>query len=81
MRCKNQLIGCALQQFAVGDLRSYTNIQSVWGETESYQFPIDYRYRTGTTTKTGPMNNATSSDCSQNGSERVNSGLRRATNK
>lgn len=55
----------ALQQLAVWDLRSYATIQTVWGETESYQFSIDYRYRTGTTTKTGPMDSATSSDCSE----------------
>jgi hypothetical protein len=41
-------IVAALQQLAVWDFRSYATIQTVWGETESYQFSIDYRYRTGT---------------------------------
>ena len=52
-----------MQQLAVWDLRSYATIQIVRGETESYQFSIDYRYRTGTTTKTSPMDSTTSSDC------------------
>ena len=40
-------------------------IQIVWGETESYHCSIhvDYRYRTGTTTKTSPLDSTTSSDC------------------
>ena len=32
------------QQLGVWDLRSYATIQTVWGETESYQFSIDYRH-------------------------------------
>ena len=64
----------ALQQLAVRDLRSYTTIQIVWDETESCHFPIDYRYHTGTTTKTGPMDSTTSSD----GSKRVRTGQYRA---
>jgi hypothetical protein len=55
----------ALQQLAVRDLRSYATIQTVWGETESYQFSIDYRYSTGTTTKTSSMDSTTSSDSSE----------------
>jgi hypothetical protein len=64
-----------MQQLPVWDLRSYAAIQTVWGETKSYQFLIDYRYHTGTTTKTGPMDSTANSNCS----ERVNSGFRRAT--
>ena len=61
------------------DLRSYATVQTVWGETESYHFPIDYRYRTSTTTKTAQCTTQPARTA-QNGSERANSGLRKATN-
>ena len=54
-----------LKELAVWDFWSYDTIQTVWGETESHHFSIDYWYRTGTTTKTGPMDRTTSSDCSE----------------
>jgi hypothetical protein len=60
-------------------------MQTVWGETESFQFSIDYRYRTGTTTKTDPILTAPPARTAQNGSELVyvlnlvHSGFRRAT--
>jgi hypothetical protein len=51
-------------QLAVRDSRHYATIQTIRGETESYEFSMDYRYRAGTTTNTGPMDDTTtSSNC------------------
>ena len=60
----------ALQQLAVWDLRSYATIQTVWGETESYQLQRTIQAQWA----------SQPARTTQNGSGRINSGLRRATN-
>ena len=57
------------------DFRSYATIQTVWGETESYHFSPAPAQRPRQAQWT-----AQPARTAQNGSERVNSGLRRATN-
>ena len=58
-------------------------MQTVWGQTESYQFSIDYQYRTAQRPRQayiGQRNQLGLLRTAQNGSERVHSGLRIATN-
>jgi hypothetical protein len=65
----------------VWDLQCYATIQTVhvWAETESYQFSIDYWYRVPAQRPQQAQWTSRLARTAQNGSERVDSGLRRAT--